>query len=45
MIYEILDADGNVTNAIVADAEFMAAHFPDGNYRLRPEPVAEVAVD
>lgn len=43
MVYEILNADGNVINAIVAEPEFMLAHFPDGNYRLRPEPVPEVA--
>lgn len=40
MIYEILDADGNVTNTIVADPEFMAANYPDGNYREVPEPPA-----
>lgn len=40
MIYEILDADGNVTNTLVADPEFMAANYPDGNYREVPEPPA-----
>lgn len=38
MIYEILDAQGDVTNIIVADAEFMVANYPDGNYRELPEP-------
>ena len=32
MIYEILDGDA-VTNTIVADAEFMQANYPEGNYR------------
>lgn len=36
--YEILDADGNVTNTIVADPEFMQVNYPDGNYREVPEP-------
>ena len=31
-IFEILE-DGEVVNTIVADAEFMASSFPDGNYR------------
>lgn len=38
MVYEILDAQGNVVNAIVADVQFMAAQYPAGSYRLRPEP-------
>ena len=33
MIYEIIDAHGNIENTIVADAEFMQANYPDGNYR------------
>lgn len=33
MIYEILDAQGNVINTIVADADFVATNYPDGNYR------------
>ena len=37
MIYEILDPQGNVENTIVADAEFMQAHYPDGHYRLVPD--------
>ena len=37
MIYEILDPQGNVENTIVADAEFMQANYPDGNYRLAPD--------
>lgn len=38
MIYEILDPQGDVTNTIVADPEFMQANYPDGNYREVPEP-------
>lgn len=37
MIYEILDGQA-VVNTIVADAEFMAANYPQGNYREVPEP-------
>ena len=33
MRYEILNGDGNVINIIIADAEFVEAHFP-GQYRL-----------
>jgi len=40
MIYEILDPQGDVTNTIVADPEFMQANYPDGNYREVPEPPA-----
>lgn len=39
MIFEILD-DETVINTIVADAEFMAANYPAGNYREVPEPPA-----
>lgn len=39
MIYEILDGE-TVINTIVADAEFMAANYPAGNYREVPEPPA-----
>lgn len=42
MIYEILDAQGDVTNTIVADPEFMQANYPDGNYREVPEPPAPI---
>jgi hypothetical protein len=38
MIYEILNGE-TVVNTIVADAEFMAANYPAGNYREAPEPV------
>jgi hypothetical protein len=38
MIYEILNGE-TVVNTIVADAEFMAANYPAGNYREVPEPV------
>ena len=34
MIYEILDAQGNVENTIVADEQFMQEHYPNGSYRL-----------
>ena len=37
MIYEILDAQGNVENTIVADEQFMLDHYPEGNYRLVPD--------
>lgn len=40
MIYEILDAEGNVTNIIVADEAFVLANYPDGNYRALAEPPA-----
>ena len=45
MIYEILDSQGNVTNAIVADAGFMQSHYPEGNYRERIDPAPEQAQD
>ena len=32
MRYEILDGD-TVTNTIIADASYMAANYPQGNYR------------
>ncbi len=44
MIYEIIDAQGNVENAIVADEQFMLEHYPDGNYRAVPdEPIPETS--
>ena len=36
MIYEILDAQGNVENTIVADEQFMLNHYSEGNYRQVP---------
>ena len=33
MIYEILDAQGNVENTVVADEQFMLDNYPEGNYR------------
>jgi len=39
MIYEILDGE-TVTNTIMADAEFMQANYPQGNYREVAEPPA-----
>ena len=45
MIYEILDAQGNVENTIVADVEFIQANYPNSNYRLvqpvEPPPASE----
>jgi hypothetical protein len=38
MIYEILNEDGEVTNRIAADIEFMLSNYPDGNYNELPEP-------
>lgn len=42
MIYEILDADSNVINTIVANLAFMQSAYPEGNYRevVVPEPPA-----
>ena len=37
MIYEILNGE-TVTNTIVADPEFMQTQYPEGNYRIVPEP-------
>jgi len=34
---EILDADGNVTNTIVADEEFAQRYYPN-RWRVVPEP-------
>lgn len=42
MKYEILDGQ-NVTNTIVADAAFMAAQYPLGNFREVAESVAPAA--
>lgn len=39
MIYEILNGE-TVINTLVADPEFMAANYPDGNYREVSEPPA-----
>lgn len=39
MIYEILDDQGNVTNTIIADQDFVDQYYPD-HYRLvGPDPV------
>ena len=37
MIYEILDAQGNVENTIVANEQFMLDHYSEGNYRQVPD--------
>lgn len=42
MIYEILDAQGNVANTIVADEQFMLDHYPEGNYRQAPDTPVQV---
>lgn len=48
--YEILDANGNVTNTIIADQAFMEANYPDGNYREvagpppKPAPISRLAM-
>ena len=45
MRYEILDEQGAVENIIEADADFMAAQYPEGNYReaaVQIEPVVPV---
>lgn len=47
MIYQILDGQ-TVINTISADAEFMQAQYPGGNYREvkpTPEPAPEPVVD
>ena len=36
MNYEILDAEGNVVNTIVADLDFVQTHYP-GRFREREE--------
>ena len=41
MIYEILDAQSNVENTIVADEQFMLEHYPEGNYRQVPDAPAQ----
>ena len=43
MIYEILDAQGNVDNTIVADEMFMLEHYPEGNYRQAPDTPNQVS--
>lgn len=35
--YEILDDDGNVINTIVADGDFMTAHYAADSYRVRAD--------
>lgn len=46
MIYEILDAHGNIENAIVADERFMQEHYPKGSYRLvQPVDAAPATAD
>ena len=42
MIYEILDAQGNVANTVVADEQFMLDHYPEGNYRQVPDTPVQV---
>lgn len=42
MRYEILDEQGAVENAIEADEAFMAAQYPEGNYREAAEQIEPV---
>ena len=42
MIYEILDARGNVENTIVADEQLMLERYPEGNYRKVPDTPVQV---
>lgn len=42
MIYEILDSNGDVTNTIVASAEFMQENYQQDRYRLTDTPVGNV---
>ena len=41
MKYIIKDAEGNITNTIIADAEFVAANFEHYEESIDPEPAAE----
>ena len=41
MKYIIKDAEGNITNTIIADAEFVAANFEHYEELRDPEPAAE----
>ena len=43
MKYNILDADGNVTNYITADAEFVEANFEHYELWVDPAPVEPTA--
>jgi len=43
MKYNIKDADGNITNTIVADAEFVEANFEHYELYVAPTPVAPTA--
>lgn len=42
MRYEILDAEGAVENTVEADADFMAAQYPEGTYRQAAEQIVPV---
>ena len=42
MRYEILDAEGAVENTVEAEADFMAAQYPEGNYRQAAEQIVPV---
>ena len=40
-VYNVLDpVTSEIVNRIIADADFMLANFPEGNYQLVPEPPA-----
>lgn len=44
MKYEILNAQGEVVNTVIATEEFMQAQYPDGNYRevVTPPPAPAI---
>ena len=43
MKYNILDADGNITNTIIADAEFVEANFDHYEVWVAPTPATPTA--
>ena len=45
MKYNIKDADGNITNTITADAEFVAANFDHYELWVAPTPVEPTAAE
>ena len=45
MKYNIKDADGNITNTIIADAEFVAANFDHYELWVAPTPVEPTAAE
>ena len=45
MRYNIKDVDGNITNTITADAEFVAANFEHYELYVAPTPVEPTAAE